>query len=108
MGVGNAVHVVDETADLADAAAAILTAKTFDYATSCLADNALIVHADVYDELLWRLTEAGAHLCDARQKEALRAVMWPDGGPVPAVAVVAKSAAHIAGLAGFEVDQPAR
>ena len=51
VGVGNAVHVVDETADLADAASAILTAKTFDYATSCLADNALVVHADVYDEL---------------------------------------------------------
>jgi hypothetical protein len=33
VGVGNAVHVVDETADLADAASAILTAKTFDYAT---------------------------------------------------------------------------
>jgi hypothetical protein len=32
--VGNAVHVVDETADLADAASAIVTAKTFDYATS--------------------------------------------------------------------------
>ena len=104
VGVGNAVHVVDETADLADAASAILTAKTFDYATSCLADNALVVHADVYDELLWRLTEAGAHLCDPPQKEALRQVMWPDGGPVPALAVVAKSAAHIAGLAGFEVD----
>jgi sulfoacetaldehyde dehydrogenase len=105
VGVGNAVHVVDETADLADAASAIVTAKTFDYATSCLADNALIVHADVYDELLWRLTEAGGHLCDAGQKDALRAVMWPDGGPVPAVAVVAKSAARIAELAGFEVDQ---
>jgi sulfoacetaldehyde dehydrogenase len=104
VGVGNAVHVVDETADLADAASAILTAKTFDYATSCLADNALVVHADVYDELLWRLTEAGAHRCDAEQKDALRRVMWPDGGPVPAAAVVAKSAAHIAGLAGFEVD----
>jgi sulfoacetaldehyde dehydrogenase len=88
-----------------NAASAIVTAKTFDYATSCLADNALIVHADVYDELLWRLTEAGAHLCDAGQKDALRAVMWPDGGPVPAVAVVAKSAARIAELAGFEVDQ---
>jgi sulfoacetaldehyde dehydrogenase len=105
VGVGNAVHVVDETADLADAASAIVTAKTFDYATSCLADNALIVHADVYDELLWRLTEAGGHLCDPGQKDALRAVMWPDGGPVPAVAVVAKSAARIAELAGFEVDQ---
>jgi len=105
VGVGNAVHVVDETADLADAAAAIVTAKTFDYATSCLADNALIVHADVYDDLLRRLTQAGGHLCDQSQKDALRAVMWPDGGPVPAIGVVAKPAAYIAGLAGFSVDQ---
>jgi sulfoacetaldehyde dehydrogenase len=104
VGVGNAVHVVDETADVADAAAAILTAKTFDYATSCLADNAVIAHADIYDELMRRLTGAGAHLCDEAQKDALRAVMWPDGGPVPAIAVVAKQAAHIAGLAGFRLD----
>jgi sulfoacetaldehyde dehydrogenase len=103
VGVGNAVHVVDETADLADAAAAILTAKTFDYATSCLADNAVIVHADVYGELMRRFAQAGAHLCDERQKDALRAVMWPDGGPVPAIAVVAKPAAYIADLAGFDV-----
>jgi sulfoacetaldehyde dehydrogenase len=104
VGVGNAVHVVDETADVADAAAAIIMAKTFDYATSCLADNAVLAHADIYDDLVRRLTEAGAHLCDEPQKDALRAVMWPDGGPVPAIAVVAKSAAHIADLAGFSVD----
>jgi sulfoacetaldehyde dehydrogenase len=104
VGVGNSVHVVDETADLADAATAILAAKTFDYATSCLADNALIVHADVYDELMGRLTQAGAYLCDQPQKDSLRAVMWPDGGPVPAIAVVAKPAAYIAELAGFTVD----
>jgi sulfoacetaldehyde dehydrogenase len=103
VGVGNAVHVVDETADLDDAAAAVMTAKTFDYATSCLADNALVVHADVYDELIRRLTGAGAHLCDQEQKAALRTAMWPDGGPVPSVKVVAKSAEHIAGLAGFTV-----
>ena len=103
VGVGNAVHVVDETADLADAASAILAAKSFDYATSCLADNALIVHADVYDDLLARLLGAGAHLCGQQQKDALREVMWPDGGAVPSITVVAKSAAHIAGLAGFEV-----
>jgi sulfoacetaldehyde dehydrogenase len=103
VGVGNAVHVVDETADLADAAAAITTAKTFDYATSCLADNAVIAHDSVYDELVRRLTGAGAHLCDERQAGLLRAAMWPDGGHVPTIDVVAKSAAHIAGLAGFEV-----
>jgi sulfoacetaldehyde dehydrogenase len=108
VGVGNSVHVVDETADLADAAAAILAAKTFDYATSCLADNAVIAHADVYDALVRQLAEAGAHLCDQRQKDALRAVMWPDGGPVPAMAVVAKSAPRIAELAGFSVDPGCR
>jgi sulfoacetaldehyde dehydrogenase len=58
----------------------------------------------VYDDLLGRLTGAGAHLCDQGQKAALQAVMWPDGGPVPSVKVVAKSAEHIAGLAGFRVD----
>lgn len=105
VGVGNSVHVVDETADLADAASAILAAKTFDYATSCLADNALIVHADVYDELIAQLAGAGAHLCLAEQKAALQAVMWPDGGAVPSIKVVAKSAQHIAGLAGFTVEE---
>jgi sulfoacetaldehyde dehydrogenase len=104
VGVGNAVHVVDETADVADAAAAIITAKTFDYATSCLADNAVIAHADIYDDLVARLTGAGAHLCGEQQKDALGRLMWPDGGAVPAIAVVAKSAAHIAELAGFQVD----
>jgi len=105
VGVGNAVHVVDETADVADAAAAIVAAKTFDYATSCLADNSVVAHADVYDELVQRLTGSGAHLCDQPQKDALRAVMWPDGGPVPSIKVVAKSASHIAGLAGFAVAE---
>jgi sulfoacetaldehyde dehydrogenase len=105
VGVGNAVHVVDETADLADAAATIMTAKTFDYATSCLADNAVVAHADVYDELVQRLTGSGAHLCDQPEKDALRAVMWPDSGPVPSIKVVAKSAEHIAGLAGFSVAE---
>jgi len=103
VGVGNSVHVVDETADLADAAAMIIAAKTFDYATSCLADNSLVVHQSVYDDLMGRLTGAGSHVCDAQQKEALRQVMWPDGGHVPSIAVVAKSAAHIANLAGFSV-----
>jgi sulfoacetaldehyde dehydrogenase len=54
--------------------------------------------------LLARLTQAGAHLCDSRQKAALRALMWPGGGAVPAAAVIAKPAARIAELAGFEVD----
>lgn len=103
VGVGNSVHVVDETADLADAASMIATAKTFDLATSCLADNALVVHDSVYDDLMARLREAGGHLCDPAEKEALRQAMWPDGGHIPALAVIAKPATAIAELAGVSV-----
>ena len=60
VGVGNSVHVVDETADLADAAVAIAAGKTFDLATSCLADNSVIVADAVYDDLLARLLAAAA------------------------------------------------
>lgn len=103
VGVGNAVHVVDETADVADAVAAIVAAKTFDYATSCLADNAVVAHLDIYDELLAGLRAAGGFLCDGGQKNALQQAMWPTGGFIPTIDVVAKPASRIVELAGFEV-----
>lgn len=105
VGVGNAVHVVDETADLADAAAMIVAAKTFDLATSCLADNSLVVHDRVYEDLLARLQAQGGHLCNAREKELLRAAMWPDDGHIPALGVIAKPATEIAALAGVSVPE---
>ncbi len=108
VGVGNAVHVVDETADLKDAAAMIATAKTFDHATSCLADNAVLAHADVYDELRDLLAAQGGHLCTPEEKAALQQVMWPDGGEIPALPVIAKPATRIAELAGFTVDPETR
>ena len=105
VGVGNSVHVVDETADLADAAAMIVAAKTFDLATSCLADNSLVVADAVYDDVMGRLTSSGGYLCNAEEKARLQQVMWPDGGEIPSLDVIAKSAAHIAGLAGIDVPE---
>jgi len=103
VGVGNSVHVVDDTADLDDAAAMIAKAKTFDYATSCLADNAVVAHESVYGELLRRLVEAGGYVCDAEQKEQLRKAMWPDEGHIPSIDVIAKPATHIAALANLSI-----
>ena len=103
VGVGNAVHVVDETADIADAAAMIAAAKTFDYATSCLADNAVVAHADIQGDLLRRLQDLGGFLCDDEQKAALQKAMWPSGGAIPTIDVVARPATTIAALAGFTV-----
>ena len=108
VGVGNAVHVVDETADLPDAAAAIATAKTFDYATSCLADNAVVAHETIYDGLVDRLRDLGAHVCSPEEKARLQAIMWPDGAGIPSAAVIAKSATRIAELAGIGVPDTTR
>lgn len=103
VGVGNSVHVVDETADLADAAAMIVAGKTFDLATSCLADNSLVVEDSIYDDLMGRLTSSGGYLCTADEKAKLQAAMWPDGGHIPTLDVIAKPASVIADLAGITV-----
>ena len=104
VGVGNAVHVVDETGDLDDAANMIAVAKKFDYATSCLADNAVVAHESVYDDLVKRLQNLGAYLCRNEEKARLQKLMWPDPeNHIPSLDVIAKPAKHIAKLAGINV-----
>ena len=103
VGVGNSVHVIDETGDLEDAAAMIVAGKTFDLATSCLADNSLVIADAVYDDLLGRLQALGGYLCNAEEKAKLQKAMWPDGGHIPSLDVIAKPAATIAELAGIEI-----
>ncbi len=103
VGVGNSVHVIDETGDLDDAAAMIVAGKTFDLATSCLADNSLVIADAVYDDLLGRLQASGGYLCNAEEKAKLQKAMWPDGGHIPSLDVIAKPAATIAELAGIDI-----
>lgn len=104
VGVGNSVHVVDETADIDDAAKTIAAAKIFDYATSCLADNAVVTAGSVYPALLSALQEKGGYLCGSEDKARLQQLMWPEkGAKIPVVAVIAKSAKHIANLAGIDI-----
>ncbi|MGH2374801.1 MAG: aldehyde dehydrogenase family protein, partial [bacterium] len=109
VGVGNSVHVVDETADLEDAAKAIATAKTFDYATSCLADNAVVAASAIYKELVAALVAQGAYICDAVEKARLEQLMWPEAGSlIPSVGVVAKPATEIGAMAGISLPSNRR
>jgi sulfoacetaldehyde dehydrogenase len=103
VGVGNAVHVVDETGDLDDAAAMIAKAKTFDYATSCLADNSVVAEASIYSSLKDKLVAEGGYVCNEGEKEKLKKALWPDGGHIPTIDVIAKPAARIAELAGIDL-----
>jgi len=106
VGVGNAVHVVDETADLDDAANTIVVAKKFDFATSCLADNSVVAHDSIYRELIERLQKLGAYLCSPDEMDKLQQLMWPTPkNHIPSVDVIAKSPVLIAKLAGFHVPK---
>ena len=99
VGAGNVAGIVDETADLALAAARILRSKTFDNATSCSSENSIVVLDAVRAPLLAALHAGGAVLLNADQKAQLQALMWPQGKL--SNAVIGQSATVIAQRAGW-------
>ncbi len=62
VGAGNVTVIVDETADLTAAAQKIAASKTFDNATSCSSENAIVVIDAVYDAFVAEMAEAGGAL----------------------------------------------
>jgi sulfoacetaldehyde dehydrogenase len=100
VGAGNVASIIDTSANLADAAAAIARSKTFDNATSCSSENSVVILDAVYAAAMAALAAAGGVLLGANEKAKLQAVMWPDGKL--AAAVTAQDAPRIAGLAGLE------
>ena len=76
VSAGNVVTIIDSTADLKDAAHKIMLSKTFDNATSCSSDNAVVIEESVYDEMVAALVAEGGYLCNAEEKEAMRNAMW--------------------------------
>lgn len=106
VGAGNAIVVVDETADLDDAAQKIYLSKTFDNATSCSADNSLVVHESVYDALLEKLQAKHGYLCSAEDQEKLRQMMFlPTGHYNGKMGYCGATPERIAELAGI-TDMP--
>jgi sulfoacetaldehyde dehydrogenase len=100
VGAGNATVVVDETADLADAAMNTRISKTQNHGSGCSCDGNLLVEATVYDPFLELLQKEGGYLANAAEKSQLEAVMWDEDGR-RTLDTVARSAAAIAGKAGI-------
>lgn len=100
VGMGNAPVIVDETADLDEAAAKIKLSKTFDYATSCSSENSVHLQTTIYDSAVAALENRGGYLLTAQEKRRLQDVMWPDRHLSPSV--VAQPPSAIAELAGLD------
>ncbi|AWJ85782.1 sulfoacetaldehyde dehydrogenase (plasmid) [Azospirillum sp. TSH58] len=79
VGAGNVPVIVDESADLAEAARKICASKTFDNSTSCSSENALVVLDSVYDATIAALEKAGGYLCSAEERERVQSRLWENG-----------------------------
>ncbi|MGI9356537.1 MAG: acylating sulfoacetaldehyde dehydrogenase [Rhizobiaceae bacterium] len=77
VGAGNVTVIVDETGDLAVAAERIRASKTFDNATSCSSENAVVVVDAIYDAFVLAMTQAGGAVVD--DEAGVVAALWPDG-----------------------------
>jgi sulfoacetaldehyde dehydrogenase len=79
VGAGNVPVIIDDSADLADAAAKVNASKTFDNATSCSSENSLVIVDKVYEAMLAALRQQGGRLLNPEQKTRLQNSLWIDG-----------------------------
>ena len=100
VGAGNATMVIDETADVKEAARNTAISKTNDHGSGCSADGNLVVDASIYDALLQQLQAEGGYLVNAEQKQQLQQAYWDDQGRRTSD-TIARPAAAIAQKAGF-------
>ena len=104
VGAGNATMVIDETADVAEAARNSRISKTNDNGSGCSADGNLIIDASIYDAFKAKFQEEGGYLVEGAEKERLRSIYWDAEGHRTAN-TIARPAADVAKLAG--IDLPA-
>jgi sulfoacetaldehyde dehydrogenase len=102
VGAGNATMVIDETANVEEAARNTRISKTNDNGSGCSADGNLIVDSRVYDAFLARLQEEGGHFVNDDEKAKLQAVYWDAEGRRTSD-TIARDAGVIAKKAGIDL-----
>ncbi len=102
VGAGNATMVIDETADVDQAARNSAISKTNDNGSGCSADGNLLIDASIYDRMLGRLQAEGGYLVSGHERDLLQKAYWDeDGHRTPGT--IARPAAVVAQVAGFTV-----
>jgi sulfoacetaldehyde dehydrogenase len=105
VGAGNAQLLVDDTADLADAAYKTMLSKTGDLSAGCSCDNSLIIFESVYDAMIEELQKVGGYLCNAEETAKMQQALfpeWPENHVINRH-IVASPIENIAKIAGVSV-----
>ena len=104
VGAGNATMVIDETADVAEAARNSRISKTNDNGSGCSADGNLVIDDSIYDAFLAKFQEEGGYLVQGDEKTRLRNIYWDAEGRRTAN-TIARPAADVAALAGITLPK---
>ncbi|MEO8483027.1 MAG: aldehyde dehydrogenase family protein [Acidobacteriota bacterium] len=104
VGAGNATMVIDETADIVEAARNTRISKTNDYGSGCSADGNLLVDASIYDGFLAQLQIEGGYLVNDEERAMLQAAYWDAEGHRTAN-TIARPAVTVARIAGFSIPE---
>ena len=108
VGAGNVPVYVDASVpDVTEAAQMILTSKSFDNGTACVAEQSVVLHHSVADPFLGAARQLGLFMLDASGKEALAALLFDERGGLRADAV-GQSAVELARRIGVEVPPGTR
>ena len=100
VGAGNSTMIIDETANIQEAARNTRLSKTSDFGSGCSADGNLIIEESIFDKLVAQLQVEGGYLCNDEEKAALRKAMWDDEHhrTSDTVAIAPQQLAKIAGF----------
>src|SRR5271170_7865970 len=103
VGPGNTPVYLEKSADLDMAVVDIITSKTFDNGTICASEQTVVIDDEIYDRVLKKFADLGAHICNAKETESLgRTVIDPATGFMQPMAIGQK-AVDIARFAGISV-----
>ena len=104
VGAGNATVVVDETANIEEAARNTRISKIHNNGSGCSCDGNLIIEETIYDRMLEQLQKEGGYLCNEDEKQKLRKAMWDvENHRTLITTPVARAASVIAEKAGFSI-----
>jgi len=102
VGPGNATMIIDETADIAEAAQNTRISKTNNNGAGCSSDGNLVVEATIYDQFLAQLQDEGGYLASEDEKKLIQGVWW-DADGTRIFDTVAQPASLVAEMAGIEL-----
>ncbi len=103
VGPGNVPCYVDRTADLAAAAEAVVSSQSFDNATLCCSEQALVLDRPIAQRFLAEMQMRGAHVANDAERKKLEAYCNKGGGMN--ADIVGIDPWRIAEGAGFHVPQ---